>query len=255
MVNQNTINRKNYADVKKNFIVFLVTIGLSFLLPQVQLAFTIGTGLGILDLQKKINNIQTNAIEESLTKSDKKFLTQFYRTLAYGAEATILLGESARLMHHYLCGSGKQTSIDVSLFTKSFPVKKRMKSIRKNLKKMCVNGAREVSGRFDMGYNYPPDSAFALYFGTIEGKIQNDHHDKKIQWTARMPWKWPTYETIKRKYGTYFAESFPIPNALSLVKMGPSLSLPNALGGELENQGLAKSFKTKTVWTEKLSCS
>jgi hypothetical protein len=35
---------------------------------------------------------------------------------------------------------------------------------------------------------------------------------------------------------------------------GPPMFLPNALGGELEKQGLAKSFDIKTDLYEKIDC-
>ena len=105
-----------------------------------------------------------------------------------------------------------------------------------------------------MGYIRPIDAVFGLYFGTIEGQIQNGERGKVIHWAAKMPWKWPTYEEIKIKYGTYYKEIFPIPNMLALLNLGPPLSLPNALGGELEKQGMAKSFQTETVWIENIKC-
>lgn len=218
------------------------------------MAFSIGTGLGISSIQGEINQIQSGAIKGSVTESDKEFLAEFYRTLAYGAELTFLLSESARLMHHYLDGSGEQTSIEVSLFTESPRVIKRMKSIRRKLKKICSEGAIEVSDRFEMGDGKPIDAVFALYYGTIEGQILYEQGEKIIRWTVLMPWKWPTYEFFKQKYGTYYKQIFPIPNALALVKLGPPLWLPNALGGELEKQGLAKSFQTETVWIENIKC-
>ena len=129
-----------------------------------------------------------------------------------------------------------------------------MKSIRRNLKRICSEGAKEVSDNFDMGHIRPVDAVFALYFGTIEGQIQKGERGKVIRWAVRMPWKWPTYQTIKNKYGSYYNEIFPIPNALALAGLGPPLMLPNALGGELEKQGLARSFQTETVWTEDVNC-
>ncbi len=47
-----------------------------------------------------------------------------------------------------------------------------------------------------------------------------------------------------------------MPNGRCKLHGGKSTGAPtgNALGGELEKQGLAKSFHTKTVWTEKLRC-
>ena len=154
------------------------------LVPQVRLAFTIGTGIGVQALQIKIEDLQSRAIKGNFNLEDKAFLKLFYRTLAYGAQMTFLLPESARLMHHYLDRSGTTTSIDPVLFIRSSRVK----------------------------------------------------------------------EEIKNKYGTYYKEIFPLPNAMSLLGLGPKLWLPNALGGELAKQGLAVPFDTKTVWTEAIKC-
>ena len=89
-------------------ITLVIILLLSFTHPQVRLAFSVGTGIGISSLQKKINNIQANAIKGNVTAKDKVFLIQFYRTLANGAAITFVLSEASRLMHHYLDGSGKQ---------------------------------------------------------------------------------------------------------------------------------------------------
>jgi len=240
--------------LKLMIITLVIVLFLSFTHPQVRLAFSVGTGIGISSLQKKINNIQANAIRGNVTAEDKVFLIKFYRTLANGAAITFVLSEASRLMHHYLDGSGKQTSIKVSLFTESPRVEKRLNIIRKYLKKLCVVGSTQVSDRFDMGYIRPLDAAFSLYYGKIEGTLQKNNSQKYIQWTATMPWKWPTNTSIKEKYGTYKKEIFPIPNIFALISLGPPLWLPNALGGELEKYGLAKSFPTKTVWIEKLHC-
>lgn len=224
------------------------------LVPQVRLAFTIGTGIGVQALQIKIEDLQSRAIKGNFNLEDKAFLKLFYRTLAYGAQMTFLLPESARLMHHYLDRSGTTTSIDPALFIRSSRVKEEIKTIKKKILEDCTIGKVVKSDRFDMGHGYPIDAHFALYFGAIEGKFLSGKGLEKIQWTADMPWKWPTYKEIKNKYGTYYKEIFPLPNAMSLLGLGPKLWLPNALGGELAKQGLAVPFDTKTVWTEAIKC-
>ena len=79
-------------------------------------------------------------------------------------------------------------------------------------------------------------------------------------WDIRPPQKYPPinfeiYKDIKATYGTFYAEIIPFPNAISLLDLGPPMFLPNALGGELEKQGLAKSFQTITSWEETLNCT
>ena len=107
-----------------------------------------------------------------------------------------------------------------------------------------------------MGGRAPPDSAFALYFGTLSAKRLGE----EVEYSVKMPWKWPTYKSIESRYGSYDKEIFPIPNILSIIgkllkkDLGSPLYLPNALGGELERYGLAKSFDVSSSWKEPLTC-
>ena len=176
------------------------------------------------------------------------------RDRAYGAQITFVLPESSRLTHHYLNGSGKTESIDPSLYTKSPRVINQMKTIKRKLTGSCEVGSSASSKRFDMGHGYPLDAHFALYFGTISGQVESAGSKKYIKWLADMPWKWPTNADIKKTYGTYQKEIFPFPNLLSFAGLGPKMWLPNALGGELEKQGLAKAFDIITTWQETIDC-
>lgn len=241
--------------MKRLFLISIfVLCALFALIPHVRMAFTIGTGIGLGGLQQQINTTQSRAINGQITKNDKEFLVRFYRTMAYGAQLTFVLPESARLMHHYLDGSGISTQIDKSLYTKSPRVIDRMKKIKKYLKADCKIGKMRISERFDMGHGYPLDAHFSLYFGTIKGTIVKQNGGKMIKWDVKMPWKWPAYKDIKKTYGTYYKEIIPFPNALSLLGFGEPMYLPNGLGGELEIQGLAKPFDINTTWNEKFSC-
>ena len=240
--------------IKVNLFCALILLCLMLVFEPLRTAFTIGTGVGLRDLQKQIENIQSRAINGQITEDDKKFLAKFYRIMAYGAQLTFVLPESARLMHHYLDGSGVETSIDKSLYTESKRVVDRMSKIRKYLSTNCEVGRTRISKRFDMGHGYPLDAHFSLYFGTISGRIIEEDSAKFIQWDVIMPWKWPTYDDIKKTYGTYYKEIIPFPNALSLMGFGKPMWLPNGLGGELEKQGLAKAFDVNTTWRENFAC-
>ena len=243
--------------IKKHKLLSIALVfgALALTVPEVRLAFTIGSGIGLGQLQDRIETIQSRAINNQVSDGDKTFLESFYRVLAYGAGLTLVLPESARLMHHYLDSSGEQTSLAVELLTESPRVANQMGEIRSTLQKQCSVGQSQKSSRFDMGHLKPLDSHFALYFGTISGKITASANGEfEIRWTAEMPWKWPTYKDIKAKHGTFYAEIIPFPNAMSLLDLGPPMFLPNALGGELEKQGLAKSFQTITSWQETLNC-
>ena len=148
-------------------LVFLAAVFL--LLPHARLAFTIGTGVGLEStLQKQIEETQSRAIKQ-ITPDDKEFLVRFYRTMAYGAPIDVYLARSARLMHHYLDGSGASTSINKSLYTESPRVIDRMNSIKKYLKSNCKVGATKTSARFDMGHGYPLDAHFFSIFWNHQG--------------------------------------------------------------------------------------
>lgn len=233
------------------FVVMSVVIAA---IPHVRMAFTIGTGIGLSGLQNRINKVQSKATKNRIVQTDRVFLQRLYRTMAYGAQITLVLPESSRLMHHYLNGSGKTESIDPSLYTKSPRVINEMKTIKRELKRSCELGSSASSKRFDMGHGYPLDAHFALYRGTISGQVELAGSKKHIKWSVDMPWKWPTNADIKKTYGTYQAEIFPFPNLLSFMGLSQKMLLPNALGGELEKQGLAKSFDIITTWQEKIDC-
>ena len=58
----------------------------------------------------------------------------------------------------------------------------------------------------------------------------------------------------KKLTGPIKKRFFPFPNLLSFAGLGPKMWLPNALGGELEKQGLAKAFDIITTWQETIDC-
>ena len=58
----------------------------------------------------------------------------------------------------------------------------------------------------------------------------------------------------QKTHGTYHKEIIPFSKALILMGFDKATWLPNGLGGELENQGLAKAFDINTSWQQKLNC-
>ena len=247
--------------LKIKLVIAVLLVGLFIIFEPFRIAFTVGTGVGMPTLQNKILLLKRKAITNELTEDDKGYLSNFYRTLAVGASGLLILPESSRLMHRYLDGSGEETSINKSLFIKSVRVKKRMNKIKTLLLSDCKIGVTLKSERFEMGHGRPWDAHLTLYFGTISGTLD----EGAIIWEVEMPYKWPTFKSLKRTYGTYHKEEFPIPNITSILSdflpeyakefgLGRPLYLPNALGGELEKQGLAKSFNTRTTWTEETKC-
>ena len=230
-----------------------VLIASILVLPSMRLAASIGTGIGLEKIQTKIDTLHDLGKNNELSRKKLIFLKDLYRVLAIGARATMMLPASSQLMFHYLEGSGSALVINPNVFAKSDKVIQQKLLL---VEKLCSGSNIARSQLFDMGGTSPPDSAFALYFGTLSAQKL----EKKVAFSAEMPWKWPTYATIQSRYGSYDREIFPIPNLLSLAgkliqyDLAPSLYLPNALGGELERYGLAKSFNVSANWTEPLTC-
>ncbi len=241
--------------LKKTFSFLIMTVIIAalciFIIPTLNTAFSIGTGISLDRIQIKIERIQSKIINnETISSEEKDWLKHFYKTLAWGASLSVVLPESSRLMYHYLDNTGETTSIKKTLFLDSPRVKDKMNEIRDNAHS-CQLNKKYRSDRFEMGYGRPYDAIFALYFGIIIlERISKD----KIKWTVDMPWKWPDYQDIYATYGTYYKEIFPLPNMLAVIGLGEPLWVPNAIGGELENLGLAKSFSTITTWEEAFPC-
>lgn len=236
-------------------VILVVMLGLSLsTIPKVRMAASIGTGVGLNVIQNKVDQLHRLGKKNKLDVPDLEWIKELYFVLASGARATLVLPVSSKLMFHYLEGTGTPVQLSPEVFSQS----DRVIEMKKQLNSAVCNGKNSVkSPVFDMGGRTPADSAFALYFGTLS----TTRLDKKILYTAVMPWKWPTYQEIHKRYGSYDKEIFPIPNMLSIISrtfginLGPPLYLPNALGGELERMGLAKSFEVSSHWTEELICS
>jgi len=240
---------------KKIIIGAFLLIASTFVFSSsIRLAFSIGTGIGIEPIQTQVESIQQRAIDGRITATDLVFLSELYRTLAYGAQATLILPLSSKLMHHYLDGSGDAVDVSEKHFLQSSPFAKRFEPIRREIVQICEVGLTRESERFDMGDGKPWDSHFALYFGRFSGTVIKENSKFFIEWSVLMPWKWPDYQDIKKTHGTYFKEIVPIPNLLSLAGVGEHLWLPNALGGEIENHGIAKRFNVTATWSDPINC-
>jgi hypothetical protein len=95
------------------------------------------------------------------------------------------------------------------------------------------------------------DSVFGLYHGKLHVTQQKRADACSLRWRAEVPWVWPSYASLRKKYGTPHGESFPIPNLKSLLfGREHSLFVDNGLGYHLEEVGLAKSFLAFSEWSE-----
>jgi hypothetical protein len=221
---------------------------------QASIAFTLATGVGLSGLQVRIDEMEAKAIRGGeFSDGDKAFLVDFYTCLAKGAKLTVVLGQSGRLMDRYLDGSGEPLELDESIFTTNWKVQSRMKKLRgKAIKAARAKRGMQMrysSGRFHMPHASSPDSVFGLYFGTVNVEPRPmDDGKLELRWRAEVPWEWPSYGSLEKKYGDPHAESFPLPSLLSpLVGM---LYVDNGLGEYLVQLGLAEPFVAYAEWDE-----
>lgn len=219
-------------------------------------AFAIGSGIGLTNVQKKINELEDRAISKSdFSEEDKIFLSHIYRTLALGARLTIIIGQTADLMDHYLNASGAPLQINPNIFRNNVRVQEMMKLLKAKAEEQLKLGKTAItltSEKFYMPHPSSIDSIFGLYWGTLQLNARyTDNHNLLLKWRAEVPWEWPSYESIRAKYRTAHAETFPIPNLLSLFLGNQfALRIDNGLGEYLTKIGLAKSFLAFADWED-----
>ena len=232
--------------------VLAIAVFVFFYFPgrQRPIAMRLATGIDIGTLQEQIDGLEEMAIHKRPFSEDHKaFLREFYATLAKGARLTVVLGESGRLMDHYLDGSGEDFELDPSIFQGNAKVQERMGTLRAKLR--GDNGPTLTSPTFYMPDPSNWDSVFGLYHGTISVTEITTPEGTFLEWRAEVPWTWPTYESLKKKHGDYHAENFPLPNPISLVAgKEHALQVDNALAQYLTQLGLAKAFVASATWRE-----
>lgn len=248
------MKRRHPFWILSGFGLLIGLIGALILFPgqRLWMAWVIAGGIQNDRLQSNIDRLEEKAIlNQEFSVKEREFLYDFYKTLATGARLTVILGQTGGLMEHYLSGSGKLYELNPSIFIENENVKVRMSVLRNTA---LASGCREQTWRtkkFYMPHASNPDSVFGLYFGYLELRsIPNTYGTCDLTWRAEVPWHWPTYESLKRKYGSYHAESFPIPNLNSMLFGGRPLYVDNGLGAHLVKLKLAAPFLAYAQWTE-----
>ena len=67
-----------------------------WVIPTLNTAFSIGTGISLDRIQIKIERIQSKLINnETISSEEKDWLKHFYKTLAWGASLSVVLPESS----------------------------------------------------------------------------------------------------------------------------------------------------------------
>ncbi len=237
------------------FLGSLLTLALAllWLFPgqRLAIAFRVATGVGLAPLQARIDELEAKAIRRARFDSDdEEFLADFYATLATGGKVSIIVGQTGRLMDHYLAGSGADYRLEPRIFSGNRKVQAQMALLRKRAVGGCP-AQKLASPTFYMPDPSQIDSVFGLYYGTLKLETVRAAGACLRHWRAEVPWQWPSYQSLKRKYGDYHAESFPLPNLMALVfGRKHALYVDNGLGEYLVELGLAKPFLAFAEWDE-----
>ncbi len=219
---------------------------------ETSIAVTLATGADIEGLQRRVDALERKAIaNEPFSADDKAFLRDLYGAMATGAKHSVVLAQSGRMMDRYLDGSGRPLELDASIFRDNARVRRQMDRLVAQLPK---DGAVR-SPRFYMPDASKLDSLTGLYWGTVEARprVLADG-TRVVHFRAEVPWEWPSYESLRRRYGTPHAETFLVPNLRSMLG-GPAyaLHIENGLGEHLVHLGLAKPFVAWAEWDEPLT--
>ena len=222
---------------------------------RASLAFTLGTGIGTARLQLRIDTLEGKAVKGvSFATEEREFLSDFYRTLATGAKLSVVIAQTGHLMDHYLDGSGSDYQLQPDIFRDNNKVQTQLGILRQRLgggARFCQPQHLE-SPTFYMPDASKIDSVFGLYHGRVLlDRAPNADGRCTTHVRAEVPWFWPSYESLRRKYGREQAESFPLPNVLSLLFGNKrALYVDNGLGQYLVELGLAKPFLAYAEWDE-----
>lgn len=222
--------------------------------PRLGMAFTLATGVGVEKLQARIDELEAKAVRGArLGESDRAFLVDFYSTLATGGKLSGVAFQTGKMMDHYLSRAGAPYELEPEIFADNRKVQRQAALLRERAARAkCGSGQRFSSPTFYMPDLSQWDSVFGLYYGTLAlTKRLEPDGSCRLHFRAEVPWIWPSYASLTKKYGTPHAESFPLPNAKSLL-FGPNYALyvDNGLGHYLEEVGIARSFLAFGEWSE-----
>lgn len=237
-------------------LALAVGVGPFLLFPgqRLGMAFTLGTGVGTQGLQQRIDALEAQAIGgAAFSADDRRFLADFYRTLATGAKLSLVVAQTGRMMDHYLDGSGTDYRLEPEIFRDNTKVQARLGALRKQAStKPCQQATHLTSPTFYMPDRSKVDSVFGLYHGKV-ALTRSMGADGRcvVHVRAEVPWFWPSYASLRQKHGSYHAESFPLPNLKALL-LGQrhALFVDNGLGEYLVTLGLARPFLAFAEWDE-----
>jgi len=226
---------------------------------QSLLALTLASGIGLGDLQARVDALEQKAIDgQPFTETDKAFLRDLYTCFAKGARLTYVLRQSGQLMDRYLSRTGAPLQIAPRILLGSRNVRGQMDLLRQRVvEDWQRNGTLAeayASETFHMGEPELLDSSVGLYFGRISVRPSPVGDGRLLlRWRAELPWQWPSYQSLYDKYGDYHAQCFPLPNARSLLQGSKYyLWVDDGLGEYLAQLDLAKPFLAWSEWDEEI---
>jgi len=230
------------------------SIGANLSPQRAAIMMTLASGTNIEELQLRVDAMEKKAIaNESFSAADKEFLRDLYSAMAFGAKKIRMFEQSGRMMDRYLECSGTPLELEPPIFSKNARVRDQVRLLAEKMSAKNASPSRVYrSPRFYMPDPSTPDSVMGLYWGTVEGSIRVKADGSHVfHYRAEVPWEWPSYESLRKKYGTPHAEIFPLPNLRSVIA-GPSyaLHIENGLGEYLVRLGLAKPFVAWGEWDE-----
>ena len=224
---------------------------------RLPIAFSIGTGIGIEELQHEIGLVNRKAISgQKLAEQEIQFLYDVYYSLATGARMLPTMGPTGRLMAHYLDGSGEPLAIEPRVFLDSGRVQDMADVMKATLlKDHQKHVARKTycSEPFYMPDWSRPGSSYGLYYGTLCVDVRRGERGSlDLAWKAEVPWEWPSYAVLTERHGRPDSEVVAIPSLRAIVTGNPKarLHLSNGLGHYLSVVGPARAFDTYAEWTE-----
>jgi hypothetical protein len=218
------------------------------------IALTLATGAGIEALQQRVSVLEVRAIaHEPFSTDDKRFLRDLYAAMAAGAKTSVVLAQSGRLMDRYLDKSGDPLELDPVIFSTNARVRREIDRLAKRMSAPSADRSRVYrSPRFYMPDPSSLDSLAGLYWGTLEARVRVNADGLPVfHYRAEVPWQWPSYESLRQRYGTPHAQTFILPNLRSALAGDKyALHIENGLGEYLVQLGLAKPFLAWAEWDE-----
>ncbi|MEM7182426.1 MAG: hypothetical protein AAF518_16040, partial [Spirochaetota bacterium] len=230
----------------------------SFASYEREVAFSLITGIGVRKVQKEVDRLEDKAIhKKKFSKSEKLFLKAIYSVLYKCGQHSYIFRQTGYLMERYLQASGKDFVLKKRIFVNNKNVIEQIDKLKKKLVSDARNKSLQKEYRsktFYMPHRSSLDSIYGLYYGFVKGKVLKfSKASVTIKWRAEVPWHWPSYDSLYRKYGKYHVETVPIPSLT--IFLGNYLLLDNGLGEYLVPLGIAVPFSAYSEWQERIDLS